>query len=125
MGLSTNQHKALRVMLDPAHKTIADIATACGLGENTIFRYQRDPDFRKALQTEQGRMLAVSSTALANGSLKAVNYLLSVIDLKDASVTNRRLAAVSVLKIAHQYTIGTEILNRIENIELELQRLGK
>jgi len=125
MALSQNKHKALMAMLNPAYRTVGEIAEACGLAESTIFKYQRDTNFRKELDSEQGRMLAVSSTRLANGTLKAVNYLLELIDDKDASATNRRLSAVAVLNIAHKYTIGTEILNRIEAIEKALKMQGK
>ena len=125
MGLSTNQNKVLIAMLNPAYNTVEDIAEVCGLVPGTIYNYQRDPEFRKTLQAEQGRMLAVASTRLAEGTTKAVNYLLDLIDDKDESTTNRRLASVSVLDIAHKYTIGTEVLNRIEVIEHALKMQGK
>jgi len=125
MGLSTNKNKVLLAMLNPAVKTVDEIAEVCGLVPGTIYNYQRDPEFRQALQAEQGRMLAVASTRLAEGSAKAVQYLLDLIDEEDASATNRRLASIAVLDIAHKYTIGTEILNRIEAIEKALNMQGK
>lgn len=125
MGLSTNKNKVLLAMLNPAVKTVEEIADVCGLAPGTIYNYQRDPEFRKALQAEQGRMLAVASTRLADGTTKAVQYLLDLIDTEEESTTNRRLASIAVLDIAHKYSIGTEVLNRIEAIEQALNMRGK
>ena len=119
MELSKNKTKAISAILNPDNKTIKDIARACKLSETTIYQYRKDPDFKKALQEEQNRMLAVSSAVLADGTLKAVKYLLNLIDDEKASVTNKRLSCVSIIDMAHKYG-NNDLSDRISQLEKEV-----
>ena len=61
--MTRGQRRALAALL--AHSTIAEAATAAGLGERTVYRYLADAAFRDALQQEQDRLLSATRRRLA------------------------------------------------------------
>ena len=71
--LTTNQRKALAALL--AEPTVRDAAKRAGLGETTLYRYLRDPDFTAELRQRQDEILTATTSALAGLSQDAIGAL--------------------------------------------------
>lgn len=73
VDLSTNQKRALAALL--TEPNIRRAALRCGLGENTLFRYLRNPVFQAALRARQDEILASVVAGLSGLSQDAVDKL--------------------------------------------------
>ena len=118
-SLSRNEMKAIRALLTEA--TIKDAAKAAGLGERTINRYLRDPDFRAELRRRQDEIIAATSAALVGLSGDMVAELHRIVHDENASASVKARVALGWLQQARDTVELHSLAERVAALE---ERLG-
>jgi hypothetical protein len=114
-GLSPKQHGAMLAVLSSPTLDLA--AKAAKISRQTLYRWLKEPAFRKALK--QARHLAVrQASAYVQGlSGEAAATLMDVIRNKEASVASRVSASRIALEMTYQLLEADEIAERLERLE--------
>jgi len=95
--MNQNQRKALQALLDPRSRTMAEVATTCGLSERTIYNYLADPEFKGALYKKVSQQIDQAAAGLSAEAGSAVYALRYLVRSKSVSDSNKRQAACAVL----------------------------
>lgn len=115
--MNANKRKVLNLMLSPQASTIPQIADSAGLGERTVYSYLADPEFKRELDARLDQAIAEATINLTRISGKAVRTLEAIMDNQEASDTNRRLAAVSILDATLRMQELKATTDRISRLE--------
>ena len=116
--LNKNQRRALAALL--AETTIRDAAKAAGLGETTLYRYLRDPDFRAELQARQSELIAAAVASLAGLTGDAVGTLRAAMADPNATTSAKVRAASLILDHVQKLTTFAELETRLAALEARL-----
>ena len=116
--LSKNQKRAIEALL--VEPTITAAATRAKLARRTLHRYLGNVAFRAELRKRQSETLAATVSALAGLSGDAVKVLREVMLDTGATHADRRQAAVSWLEYARRFVETDQILERLEDLESEI-----
>ena len=118
--LSRNQERAISALL--VHPTMAKAAAAAGVGEVTLWRWQRVPEFK-----EQYRLARREAVRQAVGQLQAAcsAAVLALTDIsQDVScpASARVSAARTVLELAFKGVELEDLAVRVEELEMQVVR---
>lgn len=115
--MNHNERQALNCILDPANRTIEDVAEAAGLSPRTVWRYLRKPEFKAALREKQDAIINQTAINLAGLAGAAVDAFRDVLENpNEPGASNKRLTAKDILKLLDIYA-DREIIERIEALE--------
>ena len=95
--------------------TVADAARLARVGETTVYRRLRDPDFKKAVVDARSEMLSRAVGTLADASTEAATTLRRLLDAQSESV--QLGAARSLLEVAVKLRESEELEQRIAALE--------
>ena len=121
--LNVNQKKALKEMLAPGSRTADEVAAAAGLSVSTVYNYLANDEFRAALDQRLDHSISSATVRLTQLSEKAINALEEILDNKDASDTNKRLAAVAALDAMLRVQDLRNLMGRMARIEKEIAEI--
>lgn len=111
--LSPNQEKALAALL--ASPTVVAAAERSGLGERTIYRYLKDPEFKRRYQEERAFLLDQTVAGLQKLGIGAVGVLRRNFDAENPHAQIR--AARTVLDLMFKGTELVEMEERLRRLE--------
>lgn len=102
------------------YPTVKEAAEALGIGETTIHRRKKDPEFQK-LYREACRDLLKGHTATMQTAVgDAVEVLREVVKDRNIAAGVRVSAADSIVRNALKLTEQMDILQRIEQLEADI-----
>jgi hypothetical protein len=110
--LPGKQEQALAALL--SHRTIKEAAIAAGISEATMWRYRRDPAFRKRLCQARRELTSDLFLRLQHDAVAAANVLRDIAHDMSASAPARVTASRSIISLAIK---GVEVLDHDESIE--------
>ena len=119
--LSDRQRKALDALL--VTPTVVAAAERCGLSRATIFRYLRDPEFKKRYAEERAHLTDQTVAGLQKLGISAVNALRRNLDAESDPSAQIR-AARSVLQYLFKGVEQVEIEERLRALEEEDDEQG-
>lgn len=117
MPKASNREKAILSLL--AKNTVRDAAADCGLSEETLYRYLRDPEFKAEYRAARRECFEVTIGNIQKAGIEAVETLRTSLRSKNKSIAVRSAAII----LAHSFKgaeIG-DILERLEALENEYQ----
>ena len=97
-------------------KTVREAAEQSGVSVSTVMRWQREPDFRAALQAAQDEVLRHVTRRLIINSADAVEGLADIAGDPDAPAGARVQAMTSTVKLGREG-------HTLENLEERITRL--
>lgn len=97
--------------------TIAEAALAVGVGEQTLWRWQQEPDFKEAFRDAKKQVLSQAITNLQCNVGEAAATLKSIMTDKESPASSRIQAARTILEYAFKGLESEEIIARLEAIE--------
>lgn len=103
------------------HPNVRSAAEACGVGERTLHRWLRDPEFAAQLAQVESELVDAAARrllALTDDAIRSLAQLL--VGSEDDSVRLR--AAVAVLDQTARWREATAIERRLSILEKELER---
>lgn len=95
--------------------TIEQGCRDAGITATTFYEYLKSPSFAQELRKARDSAVSEAMETLKNGTTKAVNELVTLLDSKDENI--RRRAAVDVLSFVTKWREFTEIEDRLVQIE--------
>lgn len=113
--LSANQERALAALL--ATPTVTAAAERSGLGERTIYRYLKDPEFKRRYSEERAHLLDQTVAGLQKLGIGAVGVLRRNFDAESPHVQIR--AARAVLDLMFRGAELVEMEERLRRLEDE------
>jgi hypothetical protein len=118
MGVSQKKERAIMAMLTaPTMKQAADQA---GIGETTLFRWLKAPDFEQAYRQARRHALDQTISRLQQAASHAVNTLQDVMVDELAPHGSRVSAAKAILDISFKAFELDDLGARIESLEDQL-----
>lgn len=113
--LSRKKERAIKALLE--HDTHADAAKAVGIGEVTLWRWLREPDFKEAFREAKRRILDEALTTLQKATGKAIGALVSILEDQGKPASARVSAAKTILETAVKAVQFEELEARVEELE--------
>lgn len=113
--MNKNEKKALIALL--THPTVAEAATAAGLGHRTVARYLADPAFKTELSKRQDALVASVTSSLVGLAGKAIATLRDILEDKEASASVRARVALGWLAQMRQAVELADLAERIAKLE--------
>lgn len=92
--LRTPQRKAIAALL--AERSIVNAAAVVGVGESTLYRWLRDPEFVAELERAEMQVIGEATRIVIKNASEAIECLVEMYKNPDVDDTNRRLAATQV-----------------------------
>jgi len=117
MSLNYNQRRVLRGVLSPDYNGVPALAEKLDLGERTIYGYLADDEFQQKLNSGLNQAITEASLQLANLADLALQVYRDILTDQEASDTNRRLAADSVMGHLVKLVTEKQFLDRLERLE--------
>lgn len=108
-----NKDKAILALL--AKNTVRDAAIDCGLSEETLYRYLRDPDFKAEYRAARRECFEVTIGNIQKAGAEAVETLRKSLESENDSVAVR--AAAVILANSFKGSEIGDILERLEALE--------
>lgn len=121
MPLTAKKSTALESLL--AAPTIRAAAKKCGVAEQTLHRWLREPDFASALRARQEEVLAEASGLLKQHTLRAIRTLLREMTSKTSKGIVRLNAADKVLTHALRLREAIDVASAIRQLKDEVDQL--
>ncbi len=122
-NLSESQLLAMAALVSGG--TRAEAAIAADVAESTVFRWLNEEIFSQHLRETQTRLFNDSVNELKAATLIAVKTLRNVCNDTEATASARVSAASAILSNCFKAIEQTEIRDRIEDLEKELELLGE
>ncbi len=116
-NLDSKRQRAVIALL--THPTISKAAAAARMGESTLRRWLRSPDFRVALRTAGREALEYAVSRLQDGTADAAEALRR--NLKAGKPSERTRAAQVLLDAAFRGTEFLDLAGRLEAVEALLE----
>ena len=120
--LSRNKQRAIAALLTTS--TVRDAARMIGLNEGTIWRYLRDPAFKRELRDLEDRAVAAAVASLSGLSGDAIATLREILDDPDASTTARVRASLGILRERRRIGELDDLAQRVAKLEAYFDRLS-
>jgi Tfp pilus assembly protein FimT len=119
MGVSQKKERAIMAMLTaPTMKQAADQAK---IGETTLFRWLKTPDFQQDYRKARRQALDQTISRLQQATTHAVNTLQDVMVDELAPHSSRVSAAKAILDISFKAFELDDLGARIESLERQLE----
>lgn len=112
--LTAKQYHAIQALL--LNPSVADAATACGVGHSTMYRWLGDTNFRAALAEAESVAIDAAARRLAGLTEDAVQVLGAILNDPDAKAPVRLRASETVLEQAMK-------LRELRNLEERLKKI--
>jgi hypothetical protein len=122
-GLTEKQ--LLAVINLVAGKTRLETAEICGVDESTIFRWYGEPKFANWLNDTRRIVYQNALESLKDSAEDAIRNLRLICNDSDASASARVSAASAILSNCFKAIEQTEIQNRLEALQRQLEILGE
>ena len=100
--------------------SIADAASAVGIGRDTAYRWMRTPQFQQRYADAKREALAETISYLQRSMWKAVVALNAILDNPDSTQTAKVAAARSLLEFGLRATELEQVVERLERLETHL-----
>jgi len=113
--LTPKKHKAIVALME--ERTIAEAAEKAGVGERTLYRWLKEPDFKTALIEAETQHAETASRRLAYGTRYALDTLLRIMAGKYSSDSTRLGAARAWLDIYSRTRDDRDLDRRITALE--------
>lgn len=117
--LTARQLLALSALL--THASLKEAAEASGVGDRTLFRYLRDPQFAEIYQRARHEQLAQAVATLQTKASEAVNVLLQIATNEQAKATARVAAARALIDGALRATESETLERRLTALEQRIK----
>lgn len=114
----SNKEKALSSLL--ATNSVREAAADCGLSEETLYRFLKEPEFKSEYRETRRQMVETSIARIQQASGEAIDTLKRNLTCGNHSVEVR--AAAIVLENSLKGVELTDILERLEALENEHQQ---
>jgi len=119
---SRKQEDAIIALL--TKPTIPEAAVAVGIGESTLWRWMKDPDFNERYREARCKAFQQAINQLQQASGEAVQTLREVAADSQAPASSRVSAAKSILELAIKSVEMEEIVERVKKIEEAINKGG-
>jgi len=106
-----------------AGKTVAEAATAAGIGERTAFRRLTDQTFKARVTELRAQMVAEAAGRLSKSMAKASDVLAKLLDSTDENVQHK--AAVKIVELGLKLVELAELEQRITELEQAMNSKGE
>lgn len=116
--MNRGQKEALRAMIDPANKSLADVAKVINKTERTVQTYMSDPNFKRELTSLEGQVIDLATRRLLGLVDKSIDTLEEILD--NGTETNKRLAAQSILTNLQSFKEFRDFDIRLSELEKEI-----
>ena len=114
-GLSVRQQQAILALLN--QPTIKAAAKSCGVGERTLYRWLRDPDFARAFRAARRDSFAHAVSLAQRYASLAVHTLAKLMSDPACGHSAKVAAATGILKFGRESIELDEMVGRIEALE--------
>ena len=116
--LTRKQQRAVAALV--AEATFEQAARAAAVGESTLYRWLRQPEFAEALRAARGETFGAALSSVQQAAVQAVQTLRQVMADPDTPPSSRVAAARSVLDMALKAHDLQEIEQRLTAVEEKL-----
>ncbi len=116
------QEQAVAALISSS--SIAEAAQVAGIGERTLYTWLSDKAFAEQYRTARREVVGQALAQLQRVSSLAVTTLSEIMADKEAPAGSRVNASKAVLDLALKAVELEDILDRLENLEEEVQRNG-
>jgi Helix-turn-helix domain len=120
-GEKFSRHVELAIGALLQTQTLADAAQILGIGERTLRRWMKRPDFQGAYRAARQQAVAQAITRLQQITGKAVTTLEAIIDNEDAPAGARVGAAKAILELTTKSFALEDLREQIAELEARLQ----
>lgn len=120
--LSVKQRHAVHALAGGA--SIEDAAAAAGVTTRTLYRWRQSPLFMTALQQADQDAIGEIARTLSAASLRAVAYLVEILNTKKAPPSLRLRAASEILKQRGAFFELSNLAERLDALEGQLGLKG-
>lgn len=114
-ALSPKQELALQAVL--SHPTLREAAAAAGVGDATLWRYMKDPEFSRRLREARREAVGHAALRLQGGAGEAVAVLRDLMTKEGAPPAARITAARTVLDYSFRVVEMDELKARLDELE--------
>jgi hypothetical protein len=117
-GISPRQQREIAALL--SEPTLQDAAGTAGVGERTLRRWLRQPNFSRAYLECRREAVGQATARLQQAAGEAVSALEAVMRSPKASPASRVTAARSILDLAYRAAEAEDITQRMAELETTL-----
>ncbi len=121
--LSAKQEQTILEIINPANKTMEDVAKKIGINERTLYRWLTLPQFKRRLQGERNRLREQGFNKLKALLNAAVERLGNLLD--DASSSIKLRASQTVVDYNIKVAEIEEVEQRLARLEESVSQSGK
>ncbi|MBK6904062.1 MAG: hypothetical protein IPH04_15005 [Saprospirales bacterium] len=121
-GLTVRQEKAIIALINET--TVAGASRASGIGERTLHRWLKEPNFNKCYRRARREAFSLSIAMTQRYSAVAVNNLAKIMNDAGANNTARVSAAVALLRYGRESIELDDLAARVDQLEEEQQHEG-
>ncbi|MCW5976851.1 MAG: hypothetical protein KIT09_02180 [Bryobacteraceae bacterium] len=114
--LTVSREQALLALL--ATGNVEKAAKRCGLSRTTLFRFLKDPEFRRVYRQARRELVEEAVTELQRGAIDASTALRAIVTNRKASASARVQAAKTILEAVREAELA-EISARLDELERE------
>jgi hypothetical protein len=121
-GLTVRQEKAVIALINDT--TVAAASRASGIGERTLHRWLKEPNFAKCYRRARREAFNMSIAMTQRYAAVAVNNLAKIMNDPSSNNTARVTAAVALLRYGRESIELDDLAARVDQLEEEQQREG-
>ena len=115
LSKEARQEQAILALLQ--HTTLEKAAEASGVSDVTLWRWMKEPDFKRQLREARRDALSTTVGRLQTAAPAAVGSLLRVLTDQTTGAGSRIRAAQSILEFAIKALDQDELEGRVEDLE--------
>lgn len=104
-----------------SNKDLLTASKTLGISVQSIYNRLRKPEFRQRLQQERQGKFEVANSKLTDSMGKAISTLVEILEDTNISAGVRIRAAQILLDITLKVTEQTDIIQRLDSLEEQLQ----
>ena len=104
-----------------SNKDILTASKTLGISVQSIYNRLRKPEFRQRLQQERQGKFEVANSKLTDSMGKAISVLVEILEDSNVSAGVRIRASQILLDITLKVTEQTDIIQRLDSLEEQLQ----
>lgn len=104
-----------------SNKDILTASKTLGISVQSIYNRLRKPEFRQRLQQERQGKFEVANSKLTDSMGKAISTLVEILEDANVSAGVRIRASQILLDITLKVTEQTDIIQRLDSLEEQLQ----
>lgn len=113
--VSAKQTQAIIALL--SSPSVSDAAAAVGMGERTLYRWMKDPEFKAAYNEAKLAAMGQATTRLQGSASEAAETLVRIMNDESVRAATRVHAAKAVLEFGLQGQEAELIIERLARLE--------